>query len=352
MNSKKYYPLILIALIVGGFFVYNRFFTTENELPKQSIRAIYYWKSSESKLTTYETDFLKKHRIQKVYVKLFEIDVQNEKGAIPISKTQLQWTMDKTIEVVPVVFIRNTVFKHTTVAEIPQLVDNLMYLLDKKRTEQFSHVTFKEVQIDCDWTIKTASLYHEFLRQLKVKLGNRKLSATLRLYPYKYVKEMGVLPVDEAVLMCYNLIPPLQAGQRNSILNINELDKYLQGATKYPRTTSVALPVFSWVHVYKNFNFIDLVQTNTAELKPYLSKGKGKFYTVIQDVKINDILLRKGDQVKIESVSPKQIINAKARLIKHRQQSSFHQLTLFHLDEEQLKQYSYEDIEAFYSIPH
>ncbi len=352
MNSKKYYPLILIALIVGGFFVYNRFFTTENDLPKQSIRAIYYWKSSESKLTAYETDFLKKHRIQKVYVKLFEIDVQNEKGAIPISKTQLQWSMNKTIEVVPVVFIRNTVFKHTNESELRQLADNILFLIDKKRMEQFHDISFKEIQIDCDWTIQTAHRYHEFLRLLKAKMEHQKLSATLRLYPFKYSKEMGVLPVDEAVLMCYNLIPPLQAGQRNSILNINELDKYLQGATNYPRTTTVALPVFSWVHVYKNFNFIDLVQTNTAELKPYLSKTKGKFYTVVKDVKINGMLLRKGDQVKLEAVTAQQIINAKQRLIKHQHGSSLRQLTLFHLDEEQLKQYSYEDIEAFYSIPH
>ncbi|SDF10039.1 hypothetical protein [Chitinophaga filiformis] len=62
-----------------------------------------------------------------------------------------------------------------------------------------------EIQIDCDWTAGTREKYFHFLKALRHYYPDKILSATIRLYPYKYTKKMGVPPVDRGMLMCYNL---------------------------------------------------------------------------------------------------------------------------------------------------
>ncbi|MBK7469002.1 MAG: hypothetical protein IPJ43_20660 [Saprospiraceae bacterium] len=60
-----------------------------------------------------------------------------------------------------------------------------------------------------------------FLFPTKLKsISDKEISATLRLYPYKYTDNMGVPPVDKVMLMCYNLLNPLENLKQNSILDL------------------------------------------------------------------------------------------------------------------------------------
>lgn len=119
---------------------------------------------------------------------------------------------------------------------------------------------FSELQIDCDWTPRTRAKYFHFLEACKKRFPKQDLSCTIRLYPYKYQKEMGVPPVDRGMLMCYNISDVHHRGNQNSIFDLEEAKKYLAGSIDYPLPLDYALPLFSWVAVYQNERLAKLSQ--------------------------------------------------------------------------------------------
>ena len=126
---------------------------------------------------------------------------------------------------------------------------------DKTKDKIFD---FNEIQIDCDWTKYSKEKYFYLLKKIK-ELSDKKLSCTLRLYPYKYPDIMGVPPVDKATLMCYNLIKPLSQQNKNSILDIEELKKYLNEKKSSPLHLDIVLPTFYWTQLYQNNQFVQLL---------------------------------------------------------------------------------------------
>lgn len=316
------------------------------------IPAAYFWESDQVELSENECGFLKEHQLKKLYVKFFEVDFNPHSGAFPVSKTNLSLQDQEfdSLEVIPTVFIRNVVFKYITPETQEELVDNVLYLIRKRFRDQFGIQDLKEIQIDCDWTISTKDNYHSFLKLLKQKMGKLTLSATLRLYPYKFPDKMGVLPVDKAMLMCYNLISPFESPKRNSILDLPELEKYLVGAEKYPVPIDLALPTFSAVHVYKNKHFYRIINTNTSEFSAFTKKLNGSWFVATKDTSILNVFLKKGDQLKIESISSNRLHKAIQLIEKHVVFDQAPVVALFYLDEQQLKPFSYETIHAAYTF--
>jgi hypothetical protein len=184
-------------------------------------RAFYYWKSDES-LHREDIQLCRNLGVEKLYLKFFEVNYSAELGAFPDSKVNF-WRYgledDDLIKVIPVVYIRNNVFKEVNQKEIEDLAKNIDFLITKYLDEKFRSLPqVQEYQIDCDWTLTTKDNYFYFLKKLK-SISNRRISCTLRLYPYKFPDKMGVPPVDRATLMCYNLINPLENRDLNSILD-------------------------------------------------------------------------------------------------------------------------------------
>lgn len=310
--------------------------------PKGTVSAsFYYWESDQRSLDTKEKQILQQQHVQKLYVKFFEVDKNETNGIIPVSKSELELSKTQGIpaEIIPTIYIRNTVFKNTSKGEMIDLADNLIHLVNKRYSEQFKGFeTFKELQIDCDWTLSTADNYHFFLRELKKKITVQ-LSATLRLYPYKFPKKMGVLPVDRAMLMCYNLLSPLESGDRNSILDNDELKKYLVGAKPYPIPLDVALPVFSNVLVYKHEHFNRMIHVNPVELKGYIKHEKGPWFKVTRDTLIENIFLKNGDKLKVEKIDEKRLKQAIQLIRKNVSFKGDMTVALFYLNAQQLQSY-------------
>lgn len=329
-------------------------FKSKEVLPK---KAMYFWESGRVSLSNSEVGFVTEQNIEKVYVKFFELE--NENGlsrAIPISKTllNLKTTDLKGVEIIPTVYIKNEVFKNCSDREIEELADNVYFLITKKFKEQFSNdeLKLKEIQIDCDWTISTQKTYFSFLEEFRSK-GKFTLSATLRLYPYKFPDKMGVLPVDRAMLMCYNLISPLEAGSRNSILDLPELEKYLVGADEYPVPLDLALPIYSAALIMQNNHFVGIHYFNNESLKKSLILSKEPWYFSKVDTVINNFYLRKGDKVKLETISAERVRDALKVIRKNVTFKHGMTLSLFHLQENQIQQYNYEEVSTFYrSLSH
>lgn len=314
-------------------------------------RAFYYWKSDEWSLSDKEKQICDSLNIQKLYVKFFEVDYNEELGSFPISKTNLRsWSFDnrKLKSVVPTVYLRNIVFSKSSKEDLNILADNVNFLINKYQTAEYKNQTIKEFQMDCDWTMKTKDNYFYFLQKLKT-ISGKQISATLRLYPYKYPDKMGVPPVDKVMLMCYNLLNPLENPSKNSILDLNELKSYLKDVDKYPKHLDIALPIYSWVQVYHNELFSSALYTDTKQLKTILKQEKSFWYRVTQDTVINSTYLRIGDKIKYEEIDATKIKSAIALLKQYIEFDKNTTVSLFHLEEKQFNNFTNEELSTFYT---
>ena len=170
-------------------------------------------------------------------------------------------------ELVPCVYILDKVFIQSSKEELDELAENVVHLTTKYLSEKLvegTSVDGSEIQIDCDWSEKSQGNYFYFLRKVK-KLSNWKVSCTLRLYPYKFHERMGVPPCDRAMLMCYNLLNPLKNPRKNTILDVDEMSKYLDTDVQYPVPLDVALPVYSWMQCYDRDRFKGVIHGPTEQ---------------------------------------------------------------------------------------
>jgi len=315
-------------------------------------RAFYYWKSGESGFSDKEIEVSKSLNTQKLYVKFFEVDYNYEMGSFPISKTSMSsWQISNLSikSIVPTVYLRNVVFLKSSKEDLKILADNVNYLINKYQSQGFSDLAISEFQMDCDWTPKTKDNYFYFLEELKT-ISGKKISCTLRLYPYKYPEKMGVPPVDKVMLMCYNLLNPLESPNQNSILDLAELESYLKDVQTYPKHIDIALPIYSWAQVYHNERFSGVLYTDTKLLKTILKQEKPLWYSVIQDTVINTNYLRIGDKIKYEEISAQKIKSTINLMNKYIDIDKNTTIALFHLDEEQLNNFTNEDLSAFYTV--
>ena len=316
---------------------------------EQVDKAFYYWKSNNWNTSQVEDSIVIKQGVKKLYVKFFEVDHSDAMGNFPISKTQLYSYRQDSLNVVPTVYIKNSVFLKSTKGSLDTLADNVNFLIEKYAKEKFRNQTPPfEYQMDCDWTMKSKDNYFYFLKKLK-EISKKEISCTLRLYPYKYPDKMGIPPVDKVTLMCYNLLNPLQNHSKNSILDLDELESYLDVENSYPKHIDVALPVYSWMQVYKNEQFSNVIYTDNKKVKTILKKEKTFWYSVTKDTVINETYLRIGDKVKFEETEAnkiKQTIQLLKKYVKFDKKTT---VSLFHLDEQQLSNFSHEELSSFYS---
>ena len=319
-------------------------------------RAFYYWKSERNHFDSIEYKLLDTLKIQKLYVKFFEVKYDATLGNIPFSKTNLNeysWFNNDepkdSLQIIPTVFIKNEVFLKSNKEEMDTLASNVKHLVSKYFNNRFkNYIDYKEIQIDCDWTLKSRDNYFYFLKQLK-KTTQKELSCTLRLYPYKYRAKMGVPPVNRATLMCYNLIQPFKDNSKNSILDLDELDSYLTVDKKYPIHLDVALPLFSWAHHYQYDEFKGFVNLNESFLKQVCEQKSELWYEVKKDTSFVGLYFRAGDKIKYEDVSQKKIRNAISKLKDKVKFDDKTTVTFFHLDTLISNKYSYETLTSFYN---
>lgn len=312
-------------------------------------KSFYYWKSDEWNFSEKEDSLLKKLKVNKLYVKFFEVEHSDAMGNYPISKTNLNMYRADSLTIVPTVYLRNSVFINASKGSLDTLANNVNFLINKYVNEKFERqLPVKEFQMDCDWTLKSKDNYFYFLKQLKV-LSKKEISCTLRLYPYKYPDKMGVPPVDKVTLMCYNLMNPLENHTKNSILDLEEMKQYLDTDNAYPLHLDVALPTYSWMQVYQNNQFSKVIYTDVKATKKILKPVKPLWYEVTKDTVIEDTYLRIGDKIKLEELTAGNIQKAISIIKRHVKLDKNTTITLFHLDEKQLSNYSNEELSGFYS---
>lgn len=258
----------------------------------------YYWRTT-LQLSPKEREWMQAQHIQRVYLRLFDVVMHNGKAepnaTLQFPDTTAHATIPADVEIVPIVFVVEEVFRHTHDADIDSLAVRMARRISQMgETRKFK---FKEVQIDCDWTRATRTPYFLFLTALRRSLPGVSLTATIRLHQL----QQEAPPVDEGVLMVYNTGNYRSAkSDRNPILDYRDVKPYLRHVAAYSLPLRAAYPNFGWNILFSGDTFqgilygVDLSDASnfqpSAEAAPSSSVGL-RLYDVVS---ARDIVMSMG----------------------------------------------------------
>lgn len=319
------------------------------EVP-EAANAIYYWRS-ELTLSTEEQAFLKDHDIRKAYLHLF--DVVRRNGQLqPQTTLEVRDTFPPEVDIIPIVFMAPDVMKDTTgLAELPRLIAHRV----QQMMEQNEMQAPRELQIDFDWTKRNAKVYFMFIERLKEAIqqeGMQRLSATIRLHQLS----MPAPPVDYGALMVYNVGRLQDPDEKCSILTTEAVRPYLQHLKDYPLPLCTALPVYRWDLLFHDGNFRCILRGMDLQDTTLFRQLDATHYQALQYqiippnavTQYSEGRIYPSDIVRHESVSAK-TLHEVLQMLRDRRPSMTQQLILYHLDQQQLKDYNPDEIQELYS---
>ena len=251
-----------------------------------------YWWKNNTELNKSQKLFLRKNKIKKIYLKIFDLkfDEINNKILTPGVNAGIN---EKNLNIIPVIYIENSILKNFK-------TDTIFDILKNKIKNSLDLGIIKNInflQVDCDWTLKTKKSYFDLLNLLSNEVDE--LSATIRLHQIKYHNVTGVPPVKKGVIMIYNLESPVDTNTENSIFTYKNAMKYLKKLKEYPIRLDIGLPAFSWgVHYHhgkiknlisdfdpKKINSENMYEKNNG----YFKSKKAHFYNTYRISKRDEI---------------------------------------------------------------
>lgn len=295
--------------------------------------SFYYWKSNFN-ISSSENEILKETNCSKIYVKYFDV-VFEEEQVKPVSV--ILFKTETNLAVIPVIYIKNNVFKLLDSTGVDSLVFDVYSLISK--INSVNKISPKEIQFDCDWTDITKTNYFQFLRKYR-KISGQVISSTIRLHQVKYKNRTGVPPVDKGVLMYYNM-GSVNAGHVNSIYDRSNAIKYVSWLKSYPLNLDIALPVFSWGIQLRNNTVVNLL--NKTGEQDFL--GDTNFIPGAKGVLIaknscfkSGYYYSQNDCIKFEKILPEQLFEISEDL-KENMGKKPAEIIFYDLDEINIKQY-------------
>ena len=268
---------------------------------EKTLRSAYYW-STIWQLDSNKMNFIRKHHINRLYVRYFDV-VKDADG-----------------EIIPVVYIVNDCLK-TNRKTGKYLADKiLLRILQMNEANDIKRV--KEIQIDCDWTASTQKAYFDFLEKLRVKAKAKqiKLSATIRLHQLS----MTPPPVDRGILMMYNTGDVKQLSCHKPILDMKDVAPYIQHLGSYPLPLAAAYPLFSWHILFREGKFVGIMHAD------------------------DDFPVLPGDSIVVRKPEMTDIMEA-IRSINHQNEDINNEVILFDLNTDNIKRFNSEDYEKIFN---
>jgi hypothetical protein len=254
------------------------------------------------------------------------------------------------VEVTPVVFIANAVFEQKVDADA---LAKQVWELARSMADD-APFSFKELQVDCDWSDRTREAYFAFCRALRALAASQtvQLSATIRLHQVKYSARTGVPPVDRGMLMFYNMGHLEPAPPRSSIFNSEDASRYASFIDGYALPLDGALPVFSWTIHSRGDKVVGLLdKVGEADLTdtPGLKRVANQRYVASEAALFHGSYLQQGDALTVEAMTPAVASEAATLLARHFHPHKEFSIALFDLDERNLKAYEPQDLEALFT---
>jgi hypothetical protein len=332
----KLLPLLLLLLLF-----------TSCRHDKKINTSFYYWKTVYS-ANKAESAYSHKLHVNKLYVRIMDVDI-DEAGInpVPISPITFKNKLPDTVSIVPVVYIVNNVLKTTTKPALDALAKKILFFV-KGKVEQSGKPDYHELQIDCDWTLGTRDNYFYLLAKIREQTiqQHKILSVTLRLHQLKNQKRNGIPPVDRVMLMCYNMGNLRKYGEQNSILDVTEMQKYINSnISDYNLPADIALPLFSWAVAFRNKEYIGIskrVSYRDLNNPSQFIKQTGNIYRAKTDLPQYGFKLN--DEVRWENTSFLALQNA-AKYLSGVIKTDTINVAYFHLDEAIIQAFKYEDLD-------
>ena len=150
---KRLFPLLVCCCWVVLYFASCRKQPPAVPRPAPSV---YYWRTVLT-FSPEERAFLRRHHIGKVYLRYFDVAPdQTTDEPVPVATLQWRDSVPGGIEIVPVVFIVNSCLDAAP-ASLDTLADRIARRVEQMSITNDCDSRVREVQIDCDWTARTAS---------------------------------------------------------------------------------------------------------------------------------------------------------------------------------------------------
>ena len=299
----------------------------------------YYWKSRID-IDETEQKYFNALKSERLYIRFFDVDIQ-EGEIIPLAKINPFDPQILDTEYIPVVFITNRCFSDISSEQLNSLVNHIHDLIGQICLKNIIP-DIKEIQIDCDWTEKTKNDYFLFLEKLQ-QASRKNISCTIRLHQVKYYEKTGIPPVSKGYLMCYATSDPRESSVGNSILDITLLKEYTSRINSYPLDFDIALPIYSWGVVTNHLGKVKLINNvKIADIETYPFEQKStNIFEATDDFFFHDIFMNKGFSLRIETISPTLLKEARQYLDSKIERP--YDLVYYHLDRSFLEQYKFED---------
>lgn len=314
--------------------------------------AVYYWRTV-LKLSEAERSFLDRHRVEAVYLRMFDVDRGADGRLRPVSTLLFADTLPSGLEVIPVVFITPTALADTTGTGTlaADIVDRVTAMMVKN-----GYGEPRELQLDFDWTARNADRYFALLRQASGLLRGRgaRLSVTVRLHQLA----MTPPPADYGVLMMYNTGSFTDPDEHCSILSEKTAAPYLHRLKDYRLPLCTALPVYSWDLVFdgREFRFIARgIDLSDTTLFRHVSDNLYRcirYMAAPMAANADNMTGRIYPGYRIRHEEPEQAtVTRLAEAIRSTRPDAMRRVIIYHLDEQSINRYETEFFSGIYGRP-
>lgn len=282
----------------------------------KTARSMYFWRTA-LRLDSAERRFVARHGISRMYVRYFDVVLNERNGVVPNATIAFEDSLPGGIEAVPVVFIVNDVMRHDA-DSLPRLI--LKRVLRMNETNDVSGV--KEIQIDCDWTMKTQKRYFDFLRTLRemCHAEGLKLTTTIRLHQLA----LEVPPVDAGVLMVYNTGDVTRPDTEKPILDMKDVRPYLRHLSRYRLPLAAAYPLFTWKVLFRRGRFVGIMHGD------------------------DDLPVLAGDSIVVRQPERSDILDVR-RAIDDLRPDAHREVILYDLSKRNIQRFNRQDYETFFN---
>lgn len=336
----------IIVFFISAIFVFLISCSHKNK--KEITRGAYFWKTNFS-LSTSELNWLKETKIQKLYVRFFDVDWNpNINKAVPVGDVTIETNKIDGVEIIPVVFITNRTLTNLPDSLIPELSNNIYKKIFAKLS-LFENPATKEIQLDCDWTETTREKYFKLINQIKQLTTKDKIeiTTTIRLHQVKFYSKTGVPPIKRGMLMFYNMSDVSDMRTKNSIYDEDVAKRYLVNFDKYPIELDVVLPAFSWSCWFRNGklkNLIIDIGSNDVEKNSGFVKEDKNIFRATKETSLKGNYILPGDYLRTEEIDFNTTLGAAELIAPHIKNKKIN-VSIYHLTGEVIKNYGKDNFE-------
>lgn len=240
------FAVLLSTLLMTG--------CNSNTIVQPSKRAVYLW-TTQINMDSTKLQFLKSHDISRMYVRFFDVVLDEQGNATPNATARFVTPLPKNMDIVPTVFLMPECLRGDRQQLAKQIVNRVIQMCE---TNDVTGV--KEMQIDCDWTSSTRQAYHRVMATM-LKLCHARginLSSTIRLHQLAQTPP----PADRGVLMMYNTGNVADINCHKPILDMHDAAPYLKHLKSYKLPLSTAYPVFAWRVLFRGRQFVGIIHSD------------------------------------------------------------------------------------------